>query len=132
MSNISKDNNQYQMDMNTEKPNRFWEYYSKFLLRFSWLILIISLLLTIGLTICFFCFMQIRQFDQTDFLIQNGPALTNARRIQNIFGNDKDFRVHQQMELYPALDVIIKRKLQTNSNDLNQTNMLNNQIIDEV
>ena len=55
-----------------------------------------------------------------------------SRRIQNIFGNDKDFRVHQQMELYPALDVIIKRKVQRNSYDLNQTNMLNNQIIDEV
>jgi hypothetical protein len=134
MSNISKDNNQFQMGVNTiqQKTNRFWEYYSNFLIRYSWLILILSSVITIGLSICFIFFMQIRQFDQTDFLIQNGPALTNARRIQSIFGNDKDYRVHQQIELYPALDVIIKRKLQSDQNDKNLTNMLTNQIIDEV
>jgi hypothetical protein len=134
MSNISRDNNRFQMGYKSmeQKINLFWNSYSKFLIHFAWLILILSLLLTIGLTICFFCLMQVRQFDQTDFLVSNGQALKNIQRIEKIFGNDKGFRVHQQMDLYPALDIIIKRKLSNNHGNLNETNMLNNQIIDEV
>ena len=133
MSNISKDNNQFPSDMNLKqrKTNRFWNFYSKLLIRSTWLILILSSILTIGLTFWFLYFMQIRLFDQTDFFIQNGQALKNVHRIQQTFGNDKYFRVHQQMDLYPALDVIIKRKLQPNEN-INQTNMLNEQVIKEV
>ncbi len=129
MSTITQDNNRFQMGY---KINQLWDLYSKFLIKFAWLILILSLLLTTGLSICFISLMQIRQFDQTDFLVSNGRALKNIRRIENIFGDDKGFRVHQQMELYPALDVIIKRKLINHHHDLNATNMLNNQIIDEV
>ncbi|CAF3642209.1 unnamed protein product [Rotaria sordida] len=134
MSNISKDNNRFQMSKNSiqEKIDTFWNYYSKFLIRFSWLILILSSLITIGLTICFFNFMQIRPFDETNFFIPNGQALQNIQRIQTIFGNDKNFRVHQQMSLYPAIDIIIKRKLQTNYKNINETNMLTHEIIDEV
>ncbi|CAF1476382.1 unnamed protein product, partial [Rotaria sordida] len=133
MSNISKDNNRFQMSKNSiqEKIDTFWNYYSKFLIRFSWLILILSSLITIGLTICFFNFMQIRPFDETNFFIPNGQALQNIQRIQTIFGNDKNFRVHQQMSLYPAIDIIIKRKLQTNYKNINETNMLTHEIIDE-
>lgn len=115
-----------------QKTNQFWDYYSKFLIRFSWLILFLSLLLTVGLTICFLCFMQIRKFDQTDFIVQNGQALKNIQLIEKVYGSDKGLRVHQQMDLYPALDIIIKRKLSTNHGTINETNMLNNQIIDEV
>jgi hypothetical protein len=134
MSNISKDNNRFDMSIKSiqQKTNQFWDYYSKFLIRFAWLILIISLLLTVSLTIYFLCFMQIRKFDQTDFLVQNGQALKNIRQIEKVFGSDKGLRVHQQMELYPALDIIIKRKLSTNQGNINETNMLNNDIIDEV
>jgi len=133
-NNIIRDNNRVQMGINLiqEKSNQFWDYYSKFLIRFSWIILISSLCVTVGLTICFLCFMQIRQFDQTDFIVRNGRSSRNAELIQKIFGNDKGFRVHQQMDLYPALDVIIKRKLPINHGNINETNMLNNQIIDEV
>jgi hypothetical protein len=134
MSNISKDNNRFQMGIKSiqQKTNQFWDYYSKFLIRFSWLILFLSLLLTVGLTICFLCFMQIRKFDQTDFIVQNGQALKNIQLIEKVYGSDKGLRVHQQMDLYPALDIIIKRKLSTNHGTINETNMLNNQIIDEV
>jgi len=134
MSNISKDDNRFQMGIKSiqQKTNQFWDYYSKFLIRFSWLILFLSLLLTVGLTICFLCFMQIRKFDQTDFIVQNGQALKNIQRIEKVYGSDKGLRVHQQMDLYPALDIIIKRKLSTNHGTINETNMLNNQIIDEV
>ncbi|CAF3528012.1 unnamed protein product [Rotaria sp. Silwood1] len=134
MSNISKDNNRIQMSKNSiqEKINKFWNYYSKFLIRFSWLILILSLCITIGLTICFFYFIQIYQFDETIFFMQNSQAIKNVQRIQTLFGNDKNFRVHQQMSLYPAVDIIIKRKLQTNSEHVNETNMLTNDTINEV
>jgi len=134
MSNISKDNNRFDMSIKSiqEKTNQFWDYYSKFLIRFHWLILILSLLLTVSLTIYFICFMQIRKFDQTDFLVQNGKALKNIQRIEKLFGSDKGLRVHQQMDLYPALDIIIKRKLSTNQENINETNMLNEKIIDEV
>lgn len=134
MSNISKENNRFQMGIKTieKKTNQFWNWYSKFLIRFSSLILIISLLITIGLSLCFAFLMEIRNFDQTDFLVQNGQALKNIKKIEQAFGNDKNFRVHQQMDLYPALDIIIKRKLLKNHTNINDTNMLNNQIIDEV
>ena len=119
-----------------EKSNSIWNrysnIYSNILIRFPWTILIISLFLTIGLTICFLFFMQIRPFDQTDFLLHNGQALKNAQRIKQVFGKDVDLRVHQQMDLYPALDVIIKRKLKINKENISETNMLDNQIIDEV
>ena len=129
MSNITRDNNNRSI---RQKTNQLWNIYAKFLIRFAWLIFILSILLTVGLTICFLSLMEIHQFDQTDFLVSNGRALKNIRRIKNIFGNDKEYRVHQQMDLYPALDVIIKRKLSTNHGNASERNMLNNQIIDEV
>ncbi|CAF0971101.1 unnamed protein product [Adineta steineri] len=113
-----------------EKTNKFWDNYSKFLIRFSWIILILSLIITVGLTICLLCLIQIRPFDQTDFIVRNGRASKNAQLINKVFGSDKDVRTHQQMDLYPALDVIIKRKI--NHENINETNMLNNQIIEEI
>lgn len=101
--------------------------YSRLLLRFPWLILAVSSILAVGLTICFFLMMQIRPFDQNDFLIPDGPSMTNARYLQQIFGNDTGFRMHQQLTLYPGLDIIIKRKA-----NANETNMLSTEIIDEV
>lgn len=104
-----------------------WNAYGRFLLRFPWLILLSSALLSIGLSVYFLLFVDVRPFDQVDFFLPNGPAMQNAQRIQKIFGNDKDLRVHQQMDLYPALDVIIRRK--PSSPD---SNMLNIEVIDEV
>ncbi|CAF1964308.1 unnamed protein product [Rotaria magnacalcarata] len=134
MSNISKDTNRFQMPYNSiqRKLDRFWDNYSKFLIRYSFITLILSSLITIGLTVYFFNFVQIRHFDETAFFMRNGRTSRNIERIKNIFGNDKNFRAHQQMNLYPALDVIIKRKSQTNRENMNETNMLNQQIIDEV
>jgi hypothetical protein len=71
--------------------------------------------------------MQVRPFDQNDFLIPNGQAIKNAFRITQLFGNDTELRMHQQLNLYPGLDIIIKRKFNSN-----ETNMLTNEIIDEV
>lgn len=113
--------------LSNSKWKKFTDSYSRFLLRFPWLILAVSSLLAVGLTICFFLLIQIRSFDQNDFLISDGPAMTNARYLQEIFGNDTEFRMHQQLNLYPGLDIIIKRK--TNAN---KTNMLSMEIIDEV
>ncbi|UJR08210.1 hypothetical protein I4U23_012483 [Adineta vaga] len=129
-----KDNQHYSMGRSfiQERSNHFWDSYSRFLIRFSWIILFLSVFVTVGLTICFLYFMQIRQFDQTAFIVQNGKAQKNAHKVQELFGNDKDYRVHQQMDLYPALDIIIKRKLSNNSHHINETNMLNNQVIDEI
>lgn len=129
----TKRTNHFQMRINSirqlsnSKWKRFANVYSRFLLRFSWSILLGSALLAIGLTICCFLMMQIRPFDQNDFLILNGPAMTNARYLRQIFGNDTELRMHQQLELYPGLDLIIKRKA-----NANETNMLNTQIIDEI
>ncbi|CAF0973436.1 unnamed protein product [Adineta ricciae] len=130
----NKDNQRYSMGSNRiqERSDRFWNGYSKILIRFTQPILLASLVVTVGLTVCFFYFVQIRQFDQTDFIVRNGKAQQNAQRISEIFGNDKDFRAHQQMDLYPALDIIIKRKLSNNSRDINETNMLNKDIIEEI
>jgi len=97
-------------------------------IRFAWLILIVSLILTVSLSISFICLMKIRIFDQTYFLVRNGRAEKNIQQIEHLFGSDKDLRVHQQMDLYPALDIIVRRK----PNTLNDTNMLDTQIINEV
>lgn len=134
MSNISKDDNRFQTTdvVMEEKIHSFWDLYSKILIRFSWLICVLSFLITFVLTVVFFCFAKTRAFGETEFFLQDGLALTNAQRIQKIFGNDKNFRVHQQMTLYPALDIIIKRKLQSNNMNINETNMLNETVIDEV
>ena len=84
------------------------------------------------LTVYFFCFMRVRAFDQGDFFLSNSQALRNAQRIRKIFGKDMDQRVHQQLDLYPALDVIIRRKVAASSDHLNETNMLHNETIHEV
>lgn len=134
MSNTGKDDNLFQLsnDSTQEKPNKFWNSYSKLLIEFSVLIFLLSSVVTIALTICFFKLMVVRSFDETEFFVRNSQALKNAERIDSIFGNDKNFRVHQQMRLYPALDVIIKRKLQKKHGNISETNMLNQQVIDEV
>lgn len=131
---MSKDTKRFQIPYNSiqTKLDRFWTSYSKFTIRFTWLILILSALITIGLSICFLFFVHVRRFDETTFFIQNGRALRNVQRIQKLFGNDKNFRVHQQMNLYPALDIIIRRKLPKDHRNMNETNMLNKEIIDEV
>jgi hypothetical protein len=123
----------FQMRVNSirQQTNSKWKQfsniYSKFLIRFPWSIFAVSSFITIGLTIYFLLFMEIRQFDQNDFIISNGQAMKNARHIKELFGNDKNYRIHQQLNLYSSLDIIIKRKLNTN-----QTNMLSEKIIDEV
>ena len=110
------------------KRKQLHETYSRFLVRFAWIILISSLMLTMGLTITLVFRMKIRPFDQTNFHVRNGRTWKNIQRIEQLFGNDKEYRVHQQMDLYPALDLIIKRR----SSSSNDTNMLNVQIIDEL
>jgi len=123
----------FQMRINSirEKTNSNWKQfsniYSKFLIRFPWSILAVSSFITIGLTIYFLLFMETRQFGQNDFILSNSQSMKNAFHIKQLFGNDKNFRIHQQLNLYPNLDIIIKRKL-----DTNQTNMLSEEIIDEV
>ncbi len=132
MSTIKR-TNRFRMRLNSirqhsnSKWKQFSNLYSKFLLRFPWSILAISSFITIGLTVCFFLLMQVRPFDQNDFLIPNGQAIKNAFRITQLFGNDTELRMHQQLNLYPGLDIIIKRKFNSN-----ETNMLTNEIIDEV
>ncbi|CAF3779960.1 unnamed protein product [Rotaria sordida] len=118
--------------MSNSKWKQFSHIYSKFLIRFSWSIFSISLLITVGLLVCFFLLMEIRAFDQNDFIMQNGLTMKNAIRLRKIFGNDTEFRIHQQLNLYPALDIIIKRKLDINATSDNSTNMLNETIIAEM
>lgn len=122
MSNITRDHVRF--PILRQKSKQFCISYSKILMRFTWIILLISCLLTIGLTIGFFFGMTVQPFNQTYFLVKNGKTSKNIQRIEQLYGHDKDFRVHQQMDLYPALDVIIKRK--------DSSNMLNNEVIDEV
>lgn len=118
--------NSLQQQFNS-KWKQFSNVYSKFLIRFPWSILAVSSFITIGLTIYFLLFMEIRSFDQSDFLLSNSPARKNAFQLKEIFGNDVELRIHQQLNLYPGLDIIIKRKLNTN-----QTNMLIDEIANEV
>ena len=113
--------------LSNSKWKKFTNNYSKFLIRFPWSILAVSSIVAVGLTTCFFLMMQIRPFDQNDFLIPDGPSMINAGYLQQIFGNDTEFRMHQQLTLYPGLDIIIKRKA-----NANETNMLSTEIIDEV
>ena len=57
----------------------------------------------------------------------NGPAMRNAFHIRRIFGTDKVLRMHQQLNIYPGLDIIVKRK-----SNQTETNMLTDEIIQEV
>lgn len=129
----TKITNRFQVQMNAlrQRSNSKWKqfsnFYAKILIRFPWSILALSSFLTIGLTIVFFLLMKIRSFDQTDFFISNGQAMKNAMTIKNIFGDDTRLRMHQQLHLYPGLDIIIKRKANGN-----QTNMLTPEIVDQV
>ncbi|CAF3683305.1 unnamed protein product [Adineta steineri] len=127
---------QMRMDSIRQKTNLQWKQfaniYSRFLIRFSWSILAISSFITIALTVCFLLFMRIRPFDQNDFLMPNGPAMRNAFQLRRIFGNDTELRMHQQLNLNPGLDIIMKRKINTTEKDSNQTNMLSYEIIDEI
>ncbi|CAF5127755.1 unnamed protein product, partial [Rotaria sp. Silwood1] len=75
--------------------------------------------------------MQIRSFDQNDFIMGKSSTMQNAARLRKIFGNDTELRIHQQLNIYPALDIIIKRKLNTTARNDNLTNMLNEQILEE-
>ena len=133
-----KPNNRFQMRINAmrQKSNSICQQlssgYSMFLIRYPWAMLALSSLLAVGLTVYFRLFMQIRSFDQDDFRLPNGPSMQNARRLKEIFGNDSELRVHQQLNLYSGLDVIMKRKFNPNEIDANQTNMLNDDIIQEV
>ena len=115
------------------KVNAIWKRcsvkYAKFLLRSPWILLAVSSLLTLALTGAFLAFMRVRSFDQTDFLMNDGESLRNARRLRAIFGDDSVLRAHQQLNLYPTLDLIFKRKSGAAGN---QTNMLDEQILDEV
>ncbi|CAF0960618.1 unnamed protein product [Adineta ricciae] len=133
-----KRTNRIRMRMNSlqQRSNGRWKQfanvYAKFLLRFPWSILLVSSLITIGLASCCLFFMEIRPFDQTDFLMPHGLAITNALLIRRIFGSDTELRMHQQLNLYPGLDIIMKRRLNTVEGHPNQTNMLRNEILDEV
>jgi hypothetical protein len=132
---MNKQSNSLKMKMNgiQTRIDRFGNYFVEILQRCPWLILLTSVVLASGLTVYFVYFLQLRPFDQTDFFIFNGPAMKNAQRLRKIFGNDKYQRVHQQMDLYPALDVIIRRKSSSTStgND-NDTTMLDMNVINEV
>ena len=128
----------FQMYMNAIQKNskskwkQFSYIYSKILIRLPWSILSFSLFITIGLSVCFFLLKKISLFNESAFIMHNSPAMKNAFRIRQIFGNDVELRIHQQLNLYPGLDIIIKRKLNTTERSYNQTNMLNDQIIQEV
>ena len=129
----TKITNRLQMRMNSlrqhsnSKWKQFSNFYAKILIRFPWSILAVSSFLTIALTIAFCFLMKIRSFDQNDFFIPNSQAMKNALTIRTIFGDDTHLRMHQQLHLYPGLDIIMKRKA-----NANQTNMLTTEIIDEV
>ena len=133
-----KGSNRFTQRLNTirQRSNSFWKQcsikYSRFLLNYPRIILALSLLITIGLTGYFLTFMRIRSFDQNDFLMSNGESMINARRLRELFGDDTQLRVHQQLNLYPGLDIIIKRKVHTDILHRNQTNMLDDLIIEEV
>jgi hypothetical protein len=117
-----------------KKSNTFWKQYSKhyaeLLLAYSRVILVFSLLFAIILTGCSVGLMHMRTIDQTDFFMTNSESVHSAHRLRNIFGNDTEFRVHQQLNLYPGLDIILKRK--STAQHENDTNMLDERIIDEV
>ena len=133
-----KENNRFQMRINSmrQKSNSICQQlstgYATFLIHYAWAILAFSSLLAVGLTVYFRLFMHIRSFDQDDFRLPNGPSMQNARRLREIFGNDSELRVHQQLNLYSGLDIIMKRKGNPDEIDTNQTNMLNDDIIQEV
>ncbi|CAF3412727.1 unnamed protein product [Rotaria sp. Silwood1] len=133
-----KQTNRFKTRMNcirqisNSKWKQFSNIYSKFLIRFSWSILSLSLLITVGLTVCFCLLMQIRSFDQNDFIMGKSSTMQNAARLRKIFGNDTELRIHQQLNIYPALDIIIKRKLNNTARNDNLTNMLNERILEEM
>lgn len=125
-----KGKNQLEKRFNTirQRSNSFWKQtsnvYSRFLWNYFQLILPICFILTIGLTSFGFVFGRFRTFDENDFLLRSSESVVNARRLREIFGDDSTLRVHQQLELYPSLDVIIKRK--------DSSNMLDEKIFNEV
>ncbi|CAF1623202.1 unnamed protein product [Rotaria magnacalcarata] len=138
MDSSMKQTNRCQIRMNSIRQIvnlqwiKFANIYSKFLIRFSWSILSFGLLITAGLTACFFLLVEVRQFDQQDFFMPKGLTMTNAQRIKMLFGNDTELRMHQQLNLYPGLDIIIKRKVNNNETSDNQTNMLDDQTVEEI
>ncbi|CAF4823528.1 unnamed protein product, partial [Rotaria magnacalcarata] len=70
MDSSMKQTNRCQIRMNSIRQIvnlqwiKFANIYSKFLIRFSWSILSFGLLITAGLTACFFLLVEVRQFDQ--------------------------------------------------------------------
>ena len=103
--------------------------YGTFLIRSPWILLAVSSLIALALTGCFVVFVRIRSFDQTDFVMADGESMRNARQLKQLFGNDAVFRAHQQLHLYPTLDIIMKRKADGLGDS---TNMLDERILDEV
>lgn len=138
MDSPVKQNNRVQLRIRAIRncSNLIWKryanIYSKLLIRFPWIILTLGLLVTIGLSICCFVLAEIQSFDQNSFVLSKGVTMKNARRIKEIFGNDTESRMHQQLNLYPGLDIIIKRKVDSNETNFNATNMLDEQVIEEV
>jgi hypothetical protein len=134
MSKLSHENPLSQRKSNAcESLNeRYSMCYSQLLVRFPYLFLLGSLMLSVALSTCFLSLMRIRPFDQTDFYLPHGKALANSRRLQHLFGSDKNLRVHQQMDLYPALDVIIRRRVNDSSPTKNNSNMLRLEVVNEV
>ena len=119
------------MSSDRTRIDRVWNGYWNILLRCPFCFLLISS--AISITLMGFLFdMHVRPFDQIDFFIPTGSAMKNAERIRKIFGNDMDQRVHQQINLYPALDVIIRRKIFNENHSDDDKNMLNEIIVDEV
>lgn len=112
--------------------DRLWALYCRFLVRFAPYVIFSAILISVGLTTCFFQTVHVSVVDQNDFFLPSGRSIKNAKKLINLFGNDKNFRVHQQLNLYPALDVIVRRKIEGNDNSQNSSNMLNQSVIEEV
>ena len=106
--------------------------YSQILLKYSWIILSVSVIISLTLTGYSIFAIKIRSFNQNDFIIRNSPSVRNAQRLREIFGKDSEFRAHQHVELYPGLDIIIRKRTVSNVSDDSNGNMLKEEIIHEV
>ncbi|CAF0972507.1 unnamed protein product [Didymodactylos carnosus] len=111
--------------------NSYYDYlfdkYAQILSKYAWCILTLSLFITIILTACLY-WAQLHPVDENVLKVKNSIAEHNAQQILDLFGNDSEYRIHQQVKLYPALDIILKRKTTTNGT----TNMLVEEVITQM
>lgn len=134
----SKQTNRLQHRMHSTRKcvQEFWravsQRYSKFLIRFSWVILGTSFLISMALIGCFLILFNIRSFDQNNFISAKSEAIQNAQRLKEIFGKDTQLRSHQHLQIYPNVDIIIKRRHHSDPTNEQSNNMLHTTIVNEV